>query len=135
MSFVIDCSMALSWMFTDESTPATDRLFDRASAAGAVVPSLWRLEVANGLEMAVRRGRITAAFRELSLADLRWLSIEIDSETDARAWASTLHLAERHRLTLYNAAYLELSVRRDLPLASLDHALRGAAEEVGVEVL
>lgn len=135
MSFVVDSSMALSWVFTDEQTGATEALMDRAGAAGVVVPSLWRLEVANVMQMAVRRGRVTAAFRDDSLDDLHGLPVEIDLETDAQAWSSTLRLAEQHRLTLYDAAYLELAQRRGLPLASLDRDLRAAAEAAGVEVL
>lgn len=97
-----------------------------------MVPSLWRLEVANALHMAVRRQRIDAAFRDASLADLRSLVVEIDPDTDQQAWATTLHLAERFDLTLYDAAYLELAQRRNLPLATLDQALRNAGRTMGI---
>jgi predicted nucleic acid-binding protein len=102
---------------------------------GAWVPGLWKLEVANILEMGARRGRHDTAFRNSTLADLALLPISIDAETDRQAWGATLQLAERHRLTLYDAAYLELALRRGLPLASLDSELRGAAKAEGVVLL
>ena len=74
MSLVIDSSITLAWLFDDERTPQADAVMRQVAKAGAVVPSLWRLEVANGLQSAVRRKRIDAAFRDASIADLRaWL--------------------------------------------------------------
>lgn len=100
-----------------------------------MVPSLWRLEVANGLLSAVRRKRITADHRDATLADLDSLDLAVDGETDRRAWAETLRLAERWSLTAYDASYLELARRRALPLASGDAKLRAAAASLGTEVL
>ena len=99
---------------------------------GAWVPALWRLEIANVLEMGVRRGRHDAQFRDATLYDLALLPIMVDSETNQHAWHATVRLAERHRLTVYDAAYLELALRRASQLATLDRALRaaGAAEAV-----
>jgi len=135
MSVVIDSSMTLAWFFEDERSAAADAVLSRVAASGAVAPSLWRLEVANALQMAVRRNRIDAVFRDASLADLRALEVTIDAETDRQAWATTLHLAERCRLTLYDAAYLELAQRRGLPLATLDQELRVAGGTLGVTLL
>jgi predicted nucleic acid-binding protein len=102
---------------------------------GAVVPSLWRLETANGLQVAIRRKRIDVAFRDLALTHLAHLPITIDPETDAQAWTTTLQLADRFQLTLYDAAYLELAQRRALPLATLDSALRPAAAALRLTLL
>ena len=135
MSLVIDSSITLAWLFADERTEAADSVLRRVSESGAVAPSLWRLEVANALQTAIRRKRIDAAFRDASLTDLRSLVVTIDTETDDHAWADTLRLAERWRLTLYDAAYLELAQRLEVPLASLDQALRTAAGELGLAVL
>ena len=135
MSLVIDSSVTLSWCFEDEGTDATTALLYRVAETGAVVPALWRLEVANGLQSAVRRRRIDAAYRDASLADLRALAIDIDPETDRKAWSETLQLADRFRLTLYDAAYLELAQRRRLPLASLDEELRAAGRLLAVPLL
>ncbi len=101
----------------------------------AWVPSLWRLEVANSLQTAVRHGRISANVRDASLADLASMRIVIDTDTDTYAWTTTLRLADRFGLTLYDAAYLELAQRRRLPLASLDRELRAAADGLGIALL
>ena len=135
MSVVIDSSVALAWIYSDEATPAVSRVLDLVNTAGAWVPVLWRLELANVLEMGVRRGRHDNVFRDATLADLSLLPINTDPETEEHAWGATLHLAERYRLTLYDAAYLELAKRRTIPLASLDEDLRNAAASENVVLL
>lgn len=135
MSLVLDRSATLAWIYLAERSEAVADIFDRLIAAGAWVPSLWRLEIANVLEMGVRRGRMDAAFRDATLADLELLPIQTDPDTEKNAWRSTLRLAVRHRLTLYDAAYLELAKRRGLPLASLDQELRTAATAENVALL
>ena len=135
MSLVLDSSVTLSWLYSDELTPATQQVFDRVVSDGAWVPSLWRLEVANSLQNAVRRRRISGEFRDAALTDLALLNIDIDSETDTFAWSATLRLAERCGLTLYDAAYLELAQRLGLPLAALDQELRTIGSEFGVPLL
>ncbi len=135
MTVVIDSSLTLTWFFEDERTDATLALLDRVQQSGAVVPSLWRLEVANALQMGIRRGRIDAAYRDASLLDLSALDIRIDAEGHDFAWSTTLRLAERFGLTLYDAAYLELAQRLGLPLATRDQALRAAAGGLDVALL
>jgi len=135
MSMVLDSSATLAWVCRDEITEPIRHLFNLVGENGAWVPGLWKLEVANILEMGVRRGRHDAAFRNSTLADLALLPIRVDTETDRQAWGATLQLSDRHRLTLYDAAYLELALRRGLPLASLDAELRRAAQAEGVVVL
>lgn len=127
MSLVLDSSAALAWVYADETTGPIRRVFEQLALEGAWVPGLWRLEVANILEMGVRRRRNDAAFRDATLADLDLLPIRVDPDTDRQAWGATLRLASRHRLTVYDAAYLELALRRGLPLATLDTDLRAAA--------
>jgi predicted nucleic acid-binding protein len=135
VSLVLDSSATLAWFYSDETTPAIRQVFELLVQSGAWVPSLWRLEVANVLEMGIRRGRHDVAFRHATLADLSLLPISLDPETDRRAWDATLQVAHLHRLTLYNAAYLELAQRRGLPLATLDSDLRTAARTEGVTLL
>jgi predicted nucleic acid-binding protein len=135
MSFVLDSSVTWAWAYLDEASPAVRHVFERLVEHGAWVPSLWRLEIANALEMNVRRGRRNAAFRDATLEDLAVLPIAIDTETDQRAWGSTLQLATLHRLTVYDAAYLELAKRRELPLASLDTELRATAATERIPLL
>jgi predicted nucleic acid-binding protein len=127
MSLVLDSSVTLAWIHGDELTGAVRATFDQVTEAGAWVPSFWRLEVANVLEMGVRRKKHTADFRDATLADLAVLPIRLDPETDRQAWGATVRLAATHALTTYDAAYLELALRRGLPLATLDKDLRTAA--------
>ena len=132
---VLDSSVALSWCLPDEETFQPTDLQTLIARDGAVVASHWPLEVVNALIMASRRGRIDSDFRSDCLRDLASLPIELDHETSARAWDDTLEIAEAHSLTLYDAAYLELAVRRALPLASLDQDLVTAAGKLGVAIL
>jgi len=135
MSLVIDASLTVTWYFEDETTPAADAILDRVAAAGAVVPTLWRLEVANAFQSAIRRKRITALYRDRSLTELTQMPITIDADTNVYAWTTTLWLAERFGLSIYDSAYLELAQRRSLPLATLDVELRQAAMALGITVL
>jgi len=135
MSVVIDASLTLAWYFDDEATPATDAVLHAASETGAVVPMLWRLEVANAFQSAIRRRRITAAYRDVALSALLALPITVDEDTDTYAWSTTLRLSERFGLTVYDAAYLELAQRRNLALATLDADLRRAAEQSDIVCL
>jgi predicted nucleic acid-binding protein len=135
VSLVLDSSATLAWIYAEETTEAVHRIFEIVAEDGALVPALWRLEVANSLTVAVRRGRIDGEFRNAALADLALLDITTDPHTDVYGWTTTLHLADRFRLTLYDAAYLELAHRRSLPLASLDEELRAAGRGLGVPLL
>ena len=135
MSIVLDTSATIAWVYAGETSRPVRAVFDQVMESGAWVPGLWRLEIANVLEMGVRRGRHDAAFREMTLADLALLSIQVDPHTNDRAWGATIRLAERHRLTVYDAAYLELALRRGLPLATLDRELRVAATAENVTLL
>jgi predicted nucleic acid-binding protein len=127
VSLVLDSSVTLAWIYTEETTSEIREILNQVADYGAWVPALWRLEVGNILEIGVRRKRHDAAFRDATLSDLLLLPLYVDSETDQRAWGPILRLAERHQLTLYDAAYLELAQRRGLPLATLDGDLRRAA--------
>ena len=99
---------------------------------GAFVPDLWRIEIANCLTQGMRRSRITAIERSESLSDLANMGIVTDNQTGKHIWHETLMLADRHRLTVYDATYLELALRLSLPLATLDDDLRLAAQQEGV---
>lgn len=135
MSLVLDGSATLAWLYPDEITDAIAGIFDYVVHNGATVPSLWRIEIANSLTVAVRRERITAKERKESLLDLEQLMIASDRETDSHVWGDTLRLADQHGLTVYDATYLELALRLALPLATLDRDLRVAAEREHVTLL
>ncbi len=134
-TLIIDCSITMSWCFADEATEASAQVQDRLVAEAAVVPSHWYLEVVNVLAMAEKRQRISAADSSQFLKLLDDVEIHDDGETAARAFHDLLPLCRSHGLTSYDAAYLELAIRRQLPLASLDDQLRQAAINVGVAVL
>lgn len=135
MSLVLDSSATLAWNYDEETTDAIRAIFEQVAGSGAIVPALWHLEVANSLTVAIRRGRIDSELRRAALTDLGMLDITVDQYTNGRAWNETLHLADRFRLTLYDAAYLELAQRRTLPLATLDKLLRDAAAAIGIQTL
>ena len=135
MTIVVDSSITVAWYLDDESTEQTDEVLRRVAAEGGVVPLLWRFEVGNAFQMAVRRNRIDAAYRDRVLMQLATLCIVADQESDAHAWSTSILIAERHRLTLYDAAYFELAQRRRLELATLDVALAKAARAEHIAVI
>jgi predicted nucleic acid-binding protein len=135
VSLVLDSSATLAFLLPDERTAEAEQILDMVVNGGAWVPSLWRLEVGNSLTVAVKRSRIRMAYRDEALRNLTLLNIQTDPETDAMAWSATLGLADQFGLTLYDAAYLELSVRRNLPLATLDVELQMVGKKLGRKVI
>jgi predicted nucleic acid-binding protein len=135
VSIVVDASMTIAWLFADERTDAAHAVMMRVVSGGAVVPSLWRLEVANVLRSAVRRGRCDEAYVDRSLARLGRFPIDVDDETSVHAWTATRALSREQGLTSYDAAYLELAIRKSQPLATCDAELIAAAARCGLEVL
>jgi predicted nucleic acid-binding protein len=133
-AFVLDGSVTLVWGFTDENDDYATAILDKLPDLQAYVPSLWPLEVANALLVGERRGRTTPADAAHFLAILGTFPITVDDETVARAWVETMHLARAHKLSAYDASYLELAMRLGLPLATLDDKLKVAAISVGVSL-
>lgn len=133
--FVLDCSVTISWLFEEADTPALRTLRRRLVDEAALVPMHWHLEVANVLAIAERRGRYSTAEVSQLLSIVGRLSLETDGLPAAGAIDVLLPLCRAHGLTSYDAAYLELAMRRDLPLATLDEDLRTAASAAGVELL
>ena len=130
--FVLDGSITLAWYFKDEADPYADAVAAGFATARAAVPLIWRLEVANALLMGERRQRSREVQASKWLAYLRSLPIVVDDETNDRAWSEVLILARAHRLSAYDASYLELALRRQLPLATLDNQLKAAAATAGI---
>ena len=118
MSLVLDASMTIAWLFKTERSEVPRAALRRVAREGAVVPSLWRLEVANVLRNSVRRGRCREDYATRSLGRLERLPVSVDHETDSHAWGETRRLALAHDLTLYDAAYLELPDGRRLILVT-----------------
>ena len=134
--FIPDASAALPWCFEDEASQWTEALLNRlAGGEQIIVPAHWPLEVTNGLLMAVRRGRVTGEKVRRFIEDLHALSLVIEPPLSPGFWPRVLDIAEQHRLTAYDAAYLELAQRAGLPLATLDEDLHKAAATVGVQLL
>jgi predicted nucleic acid-binding protein len=133
--FVIDASVTLAWCFADESSPYADAILERLTIEEARVPSIWPLEVANGLRSAERRGRLrpeeVPRLRELLSA----LPVGIDEVSLASALGDVLAIGRSLDISVYDASYIELAVREDAPLATVDDRLRGAAERAGVELV
>ena len=124
MPFVLDASVALAWAFADESDPRATAALARIRTDEGLVPSIWWFEIRNTLVVNERRGRLTEADAAAFLRTLSRLAVTIDRQPGE---AEVLALARRHRLSVYDAAYLELAQRDSVPLASLDRELIGAA--------
>lgn len=129
---VLDNSIAMSWCFTDQRDDYSEAVLRALIDGCAVVPELWLLEVANVTALAEQRGNLTAAERKRFLGMLSSLRTQIDHAGSDRIWGDVYDLAVKHRLTSYDARYLELARRMGLPLASSDKDLNSAAKKEGV---
>jgi predicted nucleic acid-binding protein len=132
MAFVLDASITACWAFDDENHPDASLAFDRMRTEEGVVPCLWWFEVRNILIVNERRRRITESDTTSFLQNLSLLRLRVDRTPDEHA---VLHLARTHRLSVYDAAYLELAQREGLPLATLDADLQKAASADGVALV
>jgi len=132
MPFVIDASMAASWMFPDERGSASLRAYARLAEEPAIVPHLWWYEVRNVFIMNERRERIDAEQTRTAIALLSELPIEFDHDC---VEPTLFYFARQYRLTVYDAAYLELAARFTLPLATLDRAMASAARAERITVI
>ena len=131
---VLDGSVAVAWCFPDEKDEYSQAVLDSMATSSAIVPDLWHLEVANALIVGERRKRSTQAETVAWMSFLSELPITVDEETRSHAFTDTMHLARSQQLSAYDAAYLELALRRSLPLATLDQRLRTAAKSLGIAV-
>jgi predicted nucleic acid-binding protein len=132
MPFVVDASVAACWLMPDERHPLADAAYARIASDPAITPVLWWFELRNLLLVNERRGRLDSAKTARALRLLRALPITIDSAEDED---TLMELARQHRLTVYDAAYLELALRRGFPLATLDTALASAARAEAVPLV
>jgi predicted nucleic acid-binding protein len=134
-SFVADASVAIAWVHPAQSTSETEAMLDRLVAGDSlVVPALWPLEVANALTILRRRRKITADEARNAIEIIRELPAVIDHEAAAIAFTRLVDLALEHELTVYDASYIELAARLQLPLASNDARMKQAAIRSGVTV-
>jgi|SRR3972149_696804 len=133
--FVLDCSIAMSWCFEDESQQVADSVLDRLLQEQVIVPAIWILEVANVLLIGERKGRLTPAQTAHFLAMSETLPIIVDQPAWSKTLGDIFSLARTYQLTAYDASYLELAMREGAILATLDESLSAAAAKAGVEIL
>ena len=131
-AFVLDCSVTLSWCFVDEQDRYAEDVLRSLSKALAIVPAIWTSEVTNGLLMGERRQRSTEADTSKWLSSIAGLPIEIDVRGSLDFFAAVAPLARAQGLTSYDASYMEIALRRNLPLATIDKRLQAVAQALGV---
>lgn len=135
MSMVLDASITFAAYHQDEVTPVIEAVIRDAARFGASAPPFWKIEIANILQIQVRKKRYDAQERDRILRNIANLDVGIDLDSPNYLWSTTIDLANRHKLTVYDAIYLELAIRRRLPLATLDGELRDAATREGLTLL
>ena len=126
---VLDSSVTMAWVLRDEQSAQADAALEQVAEIGGIAPALWWVEVRNVLVIAERRGRLTQEDTATAVQAIDALGIHLDHAPDN---ASLLQLARTHGLSAYDALYLELAVRQQRPLATLDHKLRAAAQAEGL---
>ena len=134
MRFVLDASIALSWCFEDERSRYSEAVLDALKTNTASVPALWPLEVANGLLMGERRGRLTAQSSVQFMAKLCQLPVQVEGPLDIGSAEKLLSMGRSQQLTAYDALYLSLAMEKGWPLATDDRKLKHACQDVGVEL-
>ncbi len=137
MKFVLDNSVAMRWFFGDgkpkEISYAKDVL-ENMRRATALVPAIWGIEVSNVIAKAEAKGLVTEARSSIFLEMLKELDIEADVQTYSRSLDDILNIARRYGLSAYDASYLELALREDISLATLDEDLMKSAKKAGAKV-
>ena len=131
-SAVVDASVALAWCFPDEGSKEADRILAALKGITILVPAVWTLEIANAILVGERRKRLKHPEILRFVALLESLSISQDSQTVSESVAKVLPLARG--LSAYDAAYLELALRNNCPVATLDTDLQRAAKRAGIGV-
>ena len=134
-TFVLDNSVVMSWCFKDETNQYADAVLDQLSEATAIVPSIWPLEVVNVLLVAERSKRLQQADSVRFITLLLQLPIEVEHEWPEKIMKDLLALGRTKNLSSYDASYLDLAMRKDCPIATLDKRIRDAAEDISVAVL
>jgi len=132
--FIVDNSVVMSWCFKDKSNKYADIVLDNLKKSSAVVPPVWPLEVANVLLVAERRKRLTEADSMRFLTLLNQLPITVEAGEPEKMMLRIISLAREHRLSSYDASYLDLAMRKGLPIATLDKGLRAAAQKTKVRI-
>jgi predicted nucleic acid-binding protein len=131
--FVLDASVTMSWCFPSQANPYSQEVLEALDGTRAIAPEVWLLEVANSLVISERKRRLLRAQSDEFLETLRLLPIDVESVAETPPWIrEVILIARSNGLSSYDAAYLELAKRRNLPLATRDSALGRAAVRSGV---
>ena len=133
-SFVVDNSVVMSWCFRDEISEYAEAVLDRLQESTAFVPSIWPLEVVNVLLVAERKKRLREAESVRFITLLSQLPIIVEYEQTGRIMNDLLTLARTNKLSSYDASYLNLSMRKGIPIATLDNRLIEAAKKTDVPI-
>jgi len=133
--FVLDCSVTMAWLFEDETTTETEVLLQKLETLSAIVPSIWPHEVANVLAISIRKKRIEPMQASSFIDSLSALSIHVDDSTTQRPLHSVFNLAMQEGLTIYDAAYLELAIRENIPFATRDQDLIKASKKLKIPLI
>jgi predicted nucleic acid-binding protein len=134
-SFVVDASVAVAWLHSPQLASVAESALEALERGASLhAPALWPLEVANSLLVLARRGRIKDSERIDALNRIKMFAVKIDFESASMAFTTLSALAAKFQISIYDAAYLELAMRRNLPLACKDGGLAGAAKKAGVAV-
>lgn len=135
MRVIADMSVVLAWLFEEDQTADALTILPLIERQGLLVPNLWWSELENGILMAERRGRKSAEEVKTFLSLVRALPIQTDDTSRQQLTDPIIRLGRQYLLTAYDAAYVELSIRQSVPLATFDAAIRGCANAAGIEVL
>ncbi|SMM98567.1 Death on curing protein, Doc toxin [uncultured Candidatus Thioglobus sp.] len=130
--FVLDCSVAIAWCLSDESSEYAEKILDLLTKEQAIVPALWHLEVMNVLQMAQRKNRINKEQIPLILEKLGQLNIETDKAAININAIDFMQFVQKYDITSYDGIYLEISKREKLPIATLDKKMKSVANELGL---
>jgi len=134
-SFVIDNSVVMTWCFKDEENQYADSILDSLEHFIAIVPSIWPLEIGNVLLVAERKKRLSVADSTRFIALLSELPITVDQESPERMIKEIFALAREYRLSTYDASYLDLAMKKSIPIATLDNRLLTAAKQSKVSIM
>ncbi len=133
--FVVDNSVVMSWCFKDETNNYADIVLIKLTEAGAVVPSIWPLEVVNVLLVAERQKRLSESDSIRFMTLLSQLPIVVEHERPEKMMKELLALARTNNLSSYDASYLDLAMRNGFPIATLDNKLIEAARRTDIPIL
>lgn len=135
MSFVLDASVTMSWAFEDEADAYSDIVLDKLRKSHAITPDIWALEIANTLLVGERTGRLNESKIAYFLGLIAALKVNVIPVGLDLATGTILILAREHKLSSYDAAYLELAMREGVPLATCDDRLKAAAKRAGLALV